>query len=79
MKTLFAGRRGDQCITFRDQGCTDPPPPPWWPNAKWAWENPSEWENMNIPGSGHKRVAVSDLDLLCLPLSHKKDKQAYMG
>ena len=25
--TLFAGRRGDQCIIFRDQGSTDPPPP----------------------------------------------------
>ena len=27
MRTLFAGRRGDQCINFRDQGKTDPPPP----------------------------------------------------
>ena len=26
-RTLFAGRRGDQCIIFRDQGSTDPPPP----------------------------------------------------
>ena len=25
MRTLFAGRRGDQCIIFRDQGSTDPP------------------------------------------------------
>ena len=25
-RTLFAGRRGDQCIIFRDQGSTDPPP-----------------------------------------------------
>ena len=24
-RTLFAGRRGDQCIIFRDQGSTDPP------------------------------------------------------
>ena len=24
-RTLFAGRRGDQCIIFRDQGITDPP------------------------------------------------------
>ena len=24
MRTLFAGRRGDQCIIFRDQGSTDP-------------------------------------------------------
>ena len=24
-KSLFAGRRGDQCIIFRDQGSTDPP------------------------------------------------------
>ena len=24
--TLFAGRRGDQCIIFRDQGSTGPPP-----------------------------------------------------
>ena len=23
-RTLFAGRRGDQCIIFRDQGSTDP-------------------------------------------------------
>ena len=23
--TFFAGRRGDQCIIFRDQGSTDPP------------------------------------------------------
>ena len=23
--TVFAGRRGDQCIIFRDQGSTDPP------------------------------------------------------
>ena len=23
--TLFAGRRGDQCIILRDQGSTDPP------------------------------------------------------
>ena len=23
--TLFAGRRGDQCIIFREQGSTDPP------------------------------------------------------
>ena len=28
MRTLFAGRRGDQCIIFRDQGSKDPPPPP---------------------------------------------------
>ena len=26
-RILFAGRRGDQCIIFRDQGSTDPPPP----------------------------------------------------
>ena len=26
-RTLFAGRLGDQCIIFRDQGSTDPPPP----------------------------------------------------
>ena len=26
-RTLFAGRRGDQCIIFRDQGSTDPPTP----------------------------------------------------
>ena len=25
MRTLFAGRRGDQCIIFRNQGSTDPP------------------------------------------------------
>ena len=25
MRTLFAGRRGDQYIIFRDQGSTDPP------------------------------------------------------
>ena len=25
-RTLFAGRRGDQCIIFRDQGSTDHPP-----------------------------------------------------
>ena len=25
MRTLFAGRRGDQCIIFRDLGSTDPP------------------------------------------------------
>ena len=25
-RTLFAGRWGDQCIIFRDQGSTDPPP-----------------------------------------------------
>ena len=24
MRTLFAGRRGDQCIIFRDLGSTDP-------------------------------------------------------
>ena len=24
-RTLFAGRRGDQCIIFRDLGSTDPP------------------------------------------------------
>ena len=24
MRTLFAGRREDQCIIFRDQGSTDP-------------------------------------------------------
>ena len=24
-RTLFAGRQGDQCIIFRDQGSTDPP------------------------------------------------------
>ena len=24
-RTLFAGRRGDQCIIFRDQGSTGPP------------------------------------------------------
>ena len=26
-RTLFAGRPGDQCIIFRDQGSKDPPPP----------------------------------------------------
>ena len=31
-RSLFAGRRGDQCIIFRDQGGTDPPPPPWRPH-----------------------------------------------
>ena len=25
MRTLFAGRRGDQYIIFRDEGSTDPP------------------------------------------------------
>ena len=25
-RTLFAGRRGDLCIIFRDQGSTDPTP-----------------------------------------------------
>ena len=25
MRKLFAGRQGDQCIIFRDQGRTDPP------------------------------------------------------
>ena len=25
IRTLFAGRQGDQCIIFRDQGSTDPP------------------------------------------------------
>ena len=24
-RTLFAGKRGNQCIIFRDQGSTDPP------------------------------------------------------
>ena len=24
-RTLFAGRRGDRCIIFKDQGSTDPP------------------------------------------------------
>ena len=28
-RTLFAERRGHQCIIFRDQGSTDPPPPVW--------------------------------------------------
>ena len=31
-RTLFTGRRGEQCIIFRDQGRTDPPPPPWGPH-----------------------------------------------
>ena len=32
LMTLFAGRRGDQCIIFRDQGSTTPPPPLWGPH-----------------------------------------------
>ena len=39
-RTLFAGRRRDQCIIFRDQGSTDPPPiPP--PGAHYS--NQSGW------------------------------------